>query len=77
MCRRKVSKVIKSPFKLRQRKISDGRISLFIDFIKNGNTSMSFLIFIFFRKLLKKLEEKTKKLVDRLMRFFRNEPCHI
>lgn len=43
MGRLRKSKVIKSPYKLRQRKLSDGRISLFIDFIENGKHKYEFL----------------------------------
>lgn len=43
MGRLKKSKVDKSPFKLRQRQLADGRISLFIDHIHDGKHSYEFL----------------------------------
>ena len=43
MGRRKQSKVDKSPFKLRRRKLSDGRESLFIDRTVDGKHEYEFL----------------------------------
>ena len=43
MGRRKQSKVEKSPFKLRRRKLADGRESLFIDHIVDGRHEYEFL----------------------------------
>lgn len=43
MGRRKLSKVDKSPFKLRRRKLSDGRESLFIDRTVDGKHEYEFL----------------------------------
>ena len=43
MGRRKTSKVDKSPYKLRQRKLADGRVSLFIDRTVNGTHEYEFL----------------------------------
>lgn len=43
MGRKKQSKVDKSPFKLRKRKLSDGRESLFIDYITGGKHEYEFL----------------------------------
>lgn len=43
MGRRKESKVEKSPFKLRRRKLADGRESLFIDHAVNGKHEYEFL----------------------------------
>lgn len=43
MGRRKQSKVEKSPFKLRRRKLADGRESLFIDHTVDGRHEYEFL----------------------------------
>ncbi len=43
MGRRKTSKVDKSPYKLRQRTLADGRVSLFIDHTVNGKHEYEFL----------------------------------
>lgn len=61
MGRRKVSKVIKSPFKLRQRKLSDGRISLFIDFIKNGKHKYEFLNLYLLPETSEKIRRENQK----------------
>lgn len=57
MGRRRESKVDKSPFKLRRRKLADGRESLFIDHTVNGKHEYEFLKLY----LLPKTSEKAKR----------------
>lgn len=64
MGRRKKSIVDKSPFKLRQRQLSDGRISLFIDHTVDGKHRYEFLKLY----LLPETSEKIKRENARTMR---------
>lgn len=64
MGRRKKSIVDKSPFKLRKRELSDGRISLFIDHIADGKHKYEFLKLY----LLPEISEKIKRENARTLR---------
>lgn len=64
MGRKRASKVDKSPYKLRQRKLADGRISLFIDHAVNGKHEYEFLKLY----LLPETSEKARRENARTMR---------
>lgn len=71
MGRLKKSKVEKSPFKLRQRQLADGRISLFIDHIHGGKHSYEFLKLYLLPETSEKIRRennRTARLADEILR---------
>ena len=64
MGRKRTSKVDKSPYKLRRRKLADGRESLFIDHAINGKHEYEFLKLY----LLPEATEKAKRENARTLR---------